>query len=155
MRNVNTQFRVVGFDDFLQLTELPFNAPAIESVSRVGSFGGEWWSTRNALEKVLLSLCPRTLNPGDAFTLSGDYGCSRHIQFEINSLYFIHHGIVPRVHRFVRDQKPEYEVLIEHDLYLDEQYPNCGILVRRGEVVAFADDLNCLADFGLPIVSIS
>lgn len=134
-------------DDFMALTERAFNPPLPNEEK---SFGEEWWRFRNSLEQSLNRLCDSTrVNSGDMFTLASDYGLSRHIQFEVRSIDFLNREVVEACCEFVANASPDYEVLMEHDLYLDDQFPDCGVLFRKSGLTVFAESDLCLERLGL------
>ena len=128
-------FKLITADDINAELKNQFNTPVFENDDGE-LFYNEWKSVQSELKSVLERLGFRSWNDGgEDYTIVDDWGQSRHQAIEINNKSMLSSVLITTLHQTLNDFKYAYQILIEHDLYVEFDIPYCSLLLRRHEVL--------------------
>jgi len=127
-----------------------FNPPEFTESFSKDDFYGEWKSVQSSIKAALLKLGFKSWNDGgDDYTMSDDWGYSRHHEVEINRERMLDKRLLPVIQEVIDSQPNEHEVVVLHDLFLRHEIKPFHIIVRKNEVFSQTDDPKLLRRFGL------
>lgn len=142
--------RRIAEEELDQLLDSQFNPPTIRDDFKREDFYAEWKGVQSAIKKALDALGFTAWNDGGSdYTMPDDWGYSRHHEIEINQHIMLDERLVPALQALLRELPHEYEVVIEHDLFLRDEVKPCSLVVRRDEVLSQTEDVALLREFGL------
>lgn len=127
-----------------------FNPPMLTAESTREDFYAEWKGVQYMIKAALESLKYIAWNDGgEDYTMPDDWGYSRHHEIEINRHNMFDRRLIPLLQKLLRSLPHEYEILVEHDLFLRETVKPCSLIVRRDEVLSHTEDPRLLHQLGL------
>jgi hypothetical protein len=137
-------------DEINRCLESQFNPPHFRDGFTQEMFYQEWKGVQEMIKLALRSLGFESWNEGGKdFTMSDDWGCSRHHEIEINQKRMIDRRVIPVLQDVISKFPQAYEILVEHDLFLREDIKPLSVVIRKNEVLTHTDDLQLLSRLGL------
>jgi hypothetical protein len=125
-----------------------FNPPTLNAEFTRESFYAEWKAVQSMIKAALESLGYSAWNEGgEDYTMPDDWGYSRHHEIEINRRKMLDARIVPLLQQILHNLPHDYEIVVQHDLFLRDNVKPCSLIIRRDEVLSQTEDESLLRQF--------
>lgn len=146
------KYSIITEEELDQILDAQFNSPEFLDSFTKEDFYNEWKSTQLGIKAVLLKLGFKSWNDGGGdYTMADDWGYSRHHEVEINKEAMFSSKLLLALKGLVESLEKDYEIIVQHDLFLRHEIAAFHIVVRKNEVIAQTENPLLLRRFGLEI----